>query len=122
MLCLSLTSPDRPTVPFLAPCGEREATGREGRGSSLAKKSSSPRAPAPSLKGLKKWQFFNKENRKRSLGRCQEIVITDVLYLRTKNIFSINIFLFKHFSLLGFYFFKFIFYLFFWWDWIFPIG
>lgn len=36
-------------------------------------------------------QFFNKENRKCGLGRFHEIVITDVLYLRTKNIFSINI-------------------------------
>lgn len=36
-------------------------------------------------------QFFNKENIKCGLGRFHEIVITDVLYLRTKNIFSINI-------------------------------
>lgn len=35
--------------------------------------------------------MFNKENRKCSLGKCYEIVITDVLYLRTKNIFLINI-------------------------------
>lgn len=33
-------------------------------------------------------QFFNKENIKCGLGRFHEIVITDVLYLRTKNIYS----------------------------------
>lgn len=33
-------------------------------------------------------QFFNKENRQRSLWRCQAVVITDVFYLRTKHILN----------------------------------
>lgn len=38
-------------------------------------------------------QFFNnnKKSRKWNWGRCHEIVITDGLYLRSKNTFSINI-------------------------------
>lgn len=48
-------------------------------------------AQASALSGVFTGNFFNKENRKCGLGRFHEIVITDVLYLRTKNIFSINI-------------------------------
>lgn len=36
-------------------------------------------------------QFFNKKSRRWSWRRCHEIVITDGLYLRSKNTSSINI-------------------------------
>lgn len=81
-----LNLPDPPPVLFPAPHEER-GQGREER---ITRRDVVLTSGICFLWSLFR-EFFNKEHRKWSLGRCHEVIITGVLFLSTNNIFSINI-------------------------------